>query len=202
MPPILLSRSYIARPGAPVIRHVDPAVFRARYFGACLACGFCRDACCDHGVDVDIATVGRIFAEGAAIEALVGVSRDRWFHGEVQDDLEAPGGAMLRTRSVGGACVFRNPAGRGCLLHAWALAAGLDYHDFKPMVSALFPVTFAEGVLCLSGELADGTLVCAGDGPTAYDAARGELEYYFGQDFVRELDALRDEDARAVSPSP
>jgi hypothetical protein len=188
---IQLSRPYRARGGAPVIRRVDAAVFTARYFARCLACGFCRDACCDHGVDVDIATVGRILAQGDALARRVGLPSARWFDGEVVDDDDAPGGAMLRTRAEGGGCVFRSRTGRGCELHAYAVETGQDYHELKPMVSTLFPITFAGGLLCLSEELTDGSLVCAGDGPTAYEAVRGELEYYFGADFVVELDSLR-----------
>ncbi len=60
----------------------------------------------------------------------------------------------------------------------------------KPMVSTLFPVTFGEGTLLCSEELVDGSLVCAGDGPTAYEMARSELAYYFGAELVGELDAL------------
>lgn len=185
-----LRRAYRARAGAPVIRRVDAAIFTARYFARCLACGFCRDACCDHGVDVDIATVGRILDQADAIEQRVGVPRARWFEGDVAEDPDAPGGAMLRTRVERGGCVFRSREGRGCLLHAHAMETGQDYHELKPMVSALFPLTFSEGLLCLSDELVDGSLVCASDGPTAYDGVREELAYYFGGELVAELDAL------------
>ena len=58
------------------------------------------------------------------------------------------------------------------------------------MVSTLFPVTFGDGALLCSDELHDGSLVCAGDGPTAYAMARAELEFYFGAELVAELDAL------------
>lgn len=187
---LALSRPYCARFGAPVIRRVDPAVFTARYFARCLSCGFCRDACCDHGVDVDIANVGRILAQSEAIARRVGVPSTGWFDPEMVDDPDAPGGAMLRTRAEGGRCVFRSRTGRGCELHAYAVDTGQDYHELKPMVSTLFPITFADGVLCLSEELVDGTLVCGGNGPTAYEAVREELEYYFGREFVEELDAL------------
>jgi hypothetical protein len=56
------------------------------------------------------------------------------------------------------------------------------------MVSSLFPVTFGSGTLLCSDELHDGTLVCAGDGPTAYEMARSELAFYFGAELVAELD--------------
>jgi len=93
-------------------------------------------------------------------------------------------------RVADGGCVFRSRTSRGCLLHAYAIETGQDYHLLKPMVSTLFPLTFSEGLLCLSSELEDGSLVCGGTGPTAYDAVRAELEYYFGGDLVRELDAM------------
>jgi hypothetical protein len=59
------------------------------------------------------------------------------------------------------------------------------------MVSSLFPVTFGGETLFCSEELLDGTLVCAGEGPTAYEMARPELAYYFGDEFVAELDGLQ-----------
>ena len=79
---------------------------------------------------------------------------------------------------------------RGCTLHALSLETNADYHDLKPMVSALFPVTFGGGSLLCSDELTEGSLVCAGDGPTAYEMARDELRYYFGEELVLELDAM------------
>ena len=60
----------------------------------------------------------------------------------------------------------------------------------KPRVSALFPVTFDDGVLDPSTEITDGTLVCGGQGPTLYRGVRLELAYYFGELLVRELDGL------------
>ena len=56
------------------------------------------------------------------------------------------------------------------------------------MVSTLFPVTFGDGALLCSDELTDGSLICAGDGPTAYEMARTELAWYFGEELTRELD--------------
>ena len=185
-----LSRPYVARHGAPLIARVDPQLFERRYFARCMGCGFCGDACCDHGVDADAPVVALVLARAAEIEPHVGVPRDQWFEAETEHDADAPGGWFRRTRVRDGRCVFRHRTGRGCVLHGFALGAGIDYHDVKPMVSTLFPVTFAEGTLFVSDELDDGTLVCAGDGPTAYEAARPELAYYFGEEFVAELDGL------------
>lgn len=195
---IPLARAYAARGGAPVIREVDPTIFQRRYFGHCLQCGFCRDACCQHGVDVSLAERDRILAHADALEALVGLSRDRWFTTSVTQDADFPGGAATRTAVVDGGCVFLRREGRGCTLHAFALERGDDYHTIKPMVSALFPITFGGGTLVCSEELVDGTLVCAGDGPTAYEMARDELAHYFGEAFVDELDLLAQSVASSV----
>ncbi|MEO8563180.1 MAG: hypothetical protein ABI601_13945 [bacterium] len=153
-----------------------------------MSCGFCADWCCSHGVDVSLRERDRILARANEIEATVRVPRAEWFIDVVTEDADFPGGAATRTAVVRGACVFLQRAGRGCTLHALALAAGEDYHAIKPMVSTLFPITFGDGKLLCSEELMDGSLVCGGTGPTAYEMARGELAHYFGDALVRELD--------------
>ena len=188
---IALSQAYVCILGAPVIRNVDPAIFTYRYFTHCMACGFCKDACCSYGVDIDIENVQRILALGEDFDAFVGTPRARWFTDRIWTDAEFPGGAQKRTRVKDGACVFLDREKRGCKIHGYSLAKGIDYHRLKPLVSTLFPVTFESGALVASGEVEDGSLICGGDGPTLYDGVRGELAYYFGEAFVVELDGLR-----------
>ena len=173
-----------------MVRWVDARIFRHRYFGHCLQCSFCGDACCNHGVDVALVERDRILAHAPALEPVVGLPSSSWFISATTSDADFPGGSATRTAVVDGRCVFRQRNARGCALHAFAISEGLDYHDVKPMVSALFPVTFGEGALLCSDELADSSLVCAGEGPTAYEMARAELAYYFGDDLVAELDAI------------
>ena len=186
-----LARRHASIHGAPVLARVDDAIFVRRYFMQCLSCRFCDDACCQHGVDVDEPTVKRILARADAIERAVGVPRDAWFEPGFTADDEHPGGRFTRTRvSRTGSCVFRARGRRGCALHAHALDAGFDYHDIKPMVSTLFPVTFDGGLLHPSSEIEDGTLVCAGSGATLYRGARDELRHYFGDGLIAELDAI------------
>jgi Fe-S-cluster containining protein len=180
------------------VRRIDDAIFLRRYFGHCVRCDFCRDDCCTHGVDVAVIERDRILARADELEPLVGVARERWFAATLVDDADFPGGRSTRTAVVDGACVFLRRGARGCVLHAAALAAGEDYHALKPMVSALFPVTFDDGALLCSNELRDGSLVCAGDGPSAYEMARAELGYYFGAALVEELDDL----AARTAPAP
>jgi hypothetical protein len=173
-----------------VVSEVDAAIFRRRYFGHCFSCSFCHDGCCDHGVDVSLVERDSILAHADELELRLGVPRDQWFDAGITADADFPGGACTRTALRDGGCVFRARGARGCALHAFALERGDDYHTIKPMVSTLFPLTFGEGALLCSDELVDESLICAGEGPTAYEMARAELRHYFGDELVIELDAL------------
>lgn len=187
---IALSRAYACVLGAPVIARIDERIFSLRYFARCMACGFCADQCCSYGVDIDLANIEALNALGADFEAFTGVTAAEWFTGEITRDPEFPSGAYARTRARDGKCVFVDRAGRGCRIHAYCLAKGLDYHRLKPLVSILFPVTFEHGALVPSPETLDDTLACNGDGETLYAGVRDELAYYFGRAFVAELDGL------------
>jgi hypothetical protein len=185
-----LSRSYAARWGVPVVDRVETAIFVHTYFAHCMQCSYCHDSCCSYGVDVDASNVARLEARAADIEAYTGIAKEGWFSGQWTEDPEFPGGRHTRTRILDGACVFRNPAARGCMLHSFALARGVDYHELKPMVSVLFPITFDEGLLHPSNEIGDRSLQCYNDGPTLYRGVRGEVSWYFGHSLVAELDEL------------
>ena len=58
---------------------MDEAIFTRRYFGYCLSCSFCGDACCMHGVDVSIVERDRILARAGDLEPLVRAPREQWF---------------------------------------------------------------------------------------------------------------------------
>lgn len=173
-----------------MVHAVDDAIFERRYFGHCMSCGFCADACCQHGVDVSLVELNRILARAPEIAERTGRDASTWFVPGMTDDADFPDGAATRTTVVDGRCVFLQRGTRGCVLHALSLETNADYHLLKPMVSALFPVTFGGGALFCSDELTDGSLVCAGDGPSAYEMARSELAYYFGEELVVELDTI------------
>ena len=186
---VRLSRDYTCVQGAPVIHSVDTGIFALRYFAKCMACSFCNDQCCSYGVDIDADNAERIVALGDDFAARVRVPRSEWFTDEVTEDPEFPSGRYVRTQSRNGKCVFHSGA-RGCVIHAYALEKGVDYHTLKPLVSTLFPATFDYGVLAACNEVHDKSLICSGEGQTIYQGTRDELAYYFGQDFVAELDIL------------
>jgi hypothetical protein len=187
---VRLSRAYACVFKQPVIHAIDTAIFRHRYFTRCMSCGFCKDQCCSYGVDIDVENMARLKADAGFAKA-VGIPQDQWFEDEITEDAEFPGGANGRTAAVNDACIFLDRENRGCKIHAYCLSAGIDYHQLKPLVSTLFPLTFSEGVLCPSSEVLDKSLICVDQGDVIYDGVRSELAYYFGPDFVAEIDALR-----------
>lgn len=211
-----LSRTYYCRYGVPVLDRVDADIFHLTYFARCMDCGFCQDACCQYGADVELLRLKAVEPYRAELEAYLGVPREEWFRDDPADvglvtDPDYPGGKYTRTQVVplpdgrsehnSVACVFLDPApgGRGCRLHRFALERGIDVHDIKPMVCLLFPVSFIDGLLCPAAEFdVAGDLICQGPGETVYRSARADILYYFGPDAVAELDELERAESRSA----
>jgi hypothetical protein len=191
MSTVPLARTYPSIWGRPVIRSVDPRIFRLRYYRRCMSCRFCGDQCCENGVDVDRDNAIRLASLGDAFERYVGVPKDSWFAGDPTADDEFPSRFYLRTRVSGTHCVFHDAGTRGCKIHAWCLRQGLDHRTLKPMVSLLFPVTFEQGALVPSTEVLDESLVCSGSGDSLYDGARDEIRFFFGPSLLDELDDVQ-----------
>lgn len=187
---IRLARDYPCRAGVPVIRSVDLAIFSLRYFMRCMACSYCHDQCCDHGVDIDVQNAHTLRSLGPDFASRIATPASEWFTSEVVRDPEFPSGGHVRTQVRNGKCVFVSKTGRGCAIHSYCLEKDIDYHTLKPLVSALFPITFEQGVLLPSREVIDGSLICGGEGASLYEGVRAEIEYYFGVELVAELDAL------------
>lgn len=190
--PFKLSRSYTSREGTPTVDSVDLNIFRLSYFSACLSCTFCGHSCCNWGVDIDVENVERIMKRKDELEAYLGTRSEDWFTNEWEIISDYPGGKSTRTRVVNGSCTFQNRETGACKLHSFALEKGFDYHEIKPLISSLFPLTFGDGLLCLGEELYEGSLICMGNGPSCYDAQRNEVLHYFGPELVAELDQIRD----------
>lgn len=194
-----LSRTYPNRHGVPPIDRVAAAIFFTTY-GCDFADPTCADACCAHGVSVDAEERQRILERAAELEAFLGIPQREWFDGIECVDPDAPGGHYVRTRVVAGGCVFLDRRDRGCRLHAYALATGRDYHELKPMLSALFPVTVEAGLLRPSAEVLDRSLFCHGSGTPLYAGTRTDLGYYYGPALLAELDELAQRWATGSAP--
>jgi Fe-S-cluster containining protein len=203
---VTLSRSYTCRFGAPVIDRVDPRIFSLTYFGKCMDCTFCKDACCQYGADIDMARVAAMEEYQKELEEYLDLPRADWFREDpedcgILDEAEYPSGKYTRTqvwelpegRSPHNewACVFLDRQGRGCRIHRFALERGIQVHEIKPMVCLLFPVSFNQGVFVPAVEFdIEDELVCQGPGDTLYESARADIEWYFGSDMIKELDEL------------
>ena len=199
---IQLSKAYPSRYGAPVIDRVDTAIFEMKYFAHCMACTFCKDWCCWFGADVDLENVKRLEARSNELEQYTRIPRDDWFDKEdIIEDYQAPGELWFRTNATSGACVFLNRSTRGCMLHSFSIEKNIDYHELKPFVCAIFPLSFEDGLLVHADEVEDQSLVCAGQGPSLFEGVRSELFYYFGSEFVAELDDLLNRQAEKISQS-
>jgi len=185
-----LSQFYPSRYGTPVIGSVETDIFRIKYFTHCSSCTFCNDWCCSFGVDVDVQNLRRIEAHTVELEHYTGIPKERWFEQEFTFDEEYPGGSCTRTQTDEKGCVFLNKNGRGCLLHSYSIEKGIDYHELKPLISCLFPLTYDDGALVPAVEVDDKTLVCLDSGLTLYRGVRDEVQYYFGESLVAELDEL------------
>jgi ferredoxin len=205
-----VGRGFLSRDGAPLVRAVDTSIFALRWTGACMSCGYCVDACCAWGIDVDLQALAAIERDATAIAALCGNHPDSWFAGPAVLDPEYPGGGYRRAAVQNGRCVFHLRRGRGCAIHARAIAAGRDYHEAKPFYSTIFPLTIHEGILGPAAELREGWLICAGRGPTAWEAGRDEIRWWFGDALVEDIERLASaiaadavfESAEAPTPGP
>jgi Fe-S-cluster containining protein len=187
---IQLSQAYRCRYGVPVISGVDTAIFVKTFYGECMECTFCHDACCQYGADVTALDHANIQAQADELEDYLGLPRGRWFTHSWQVEADWPGGKATGTRVEDERCVFLNRQGRGCRLHSYAMEKGIDVHEIKPMVCLLWPVTWWEGVLQPSNEIVDNDLICLGPGQTCYRSSRNDIAYYFGAHLVSELDGL------------
>ncbi|MGL4423402.1 MAG: YkgJ family cysteine cluster protein [Gemmataceae bacterium] len=211
-----LSRAYVCRFGAPVLDRVDPRIFQLTYFGKCMDCTFCHDACCQYGADIEMPRVEALDKIKDELEAYMKVPREWWFRDDPEDvgilpEPEYPGGAYTRTgvtdlpegRSAHNeyACVFLDPAGRGCMIHRFALERGIQVHEIKPLVCLLFPLSFDQALLKPAYEFEVEDLICQGPGPTLYESAKDDVRWYFGEELVAELDAMQREFPPTETPS-
>jgi tetratricopeptide (TPR) repeat protein/Fe-S-cluster containining protein len=187
---IALRHPYAASNGPLTISFVNRDIFLKKYFTHCLECDFCQDSCCSYGTDIDTLNMKNLTEVKEEILPFIRQSDQDWFKPELTYDAEFPGNQYSRTTVLGDRCIFISKDQRGCGLHRYAIAKGKDYHSIKPFVCTLFPVTFGNGILTTSDELDDNSLACAGSGYSAYRGVRKELEYYFGNEFVRELDEI------------
>ena len=188
---IPLSKEYLSANLAISFVHRD--IFLKKYFAHCLECNFCHDWCCSFGADIDIQNLERIQQQRGEILPFVRPLEGEWFEAEYSYYEEYAGNQYTRINTQGPRCVFISKDQRGCGLHRYAISRQMDYHEIKPLVCILFPLSFSQGILSLAEEMDDNSLVCSGPGYSAYQSMRHELEFYFGRELVEELNGVQKE---------
>ncbi len=188
---VKLSKTYKSREGKPVLREIDTDIFSIKCYSSCMSCHLCKDDCCKEGAIADVENVKKILKNEEFLKDKVDIN-PKYFFKEVFRDEDFPSGKGTFIPEKNGSCIFINKKGRGCRLHTLLVSQHRDYHELKPIICCLFPVSFEKGELCPAPEFNNKNFICLEGGSSLYDASRNELKYYFGEDFVRELDKIRD----------
>jgi Fe-S-cluster containining protein len=148
------------------------------------------DACCQYGVDVDLAERDAILEHRGEIEALLepAAASRPWFTTDVRIDPDFPSGQHVRTVRHGEGCLFLAHDRRGCAVHRAAIAGGWDMRGVKPHVCRLFPASYDADTILLSDDYSDYSCAQSPEAPTVYRVAREALADIFGAALVVALD--------------
>lgn len=148
------------------------------------------DACCQYGVDVDVAERDRILGRAEQIRELLvpAAGAQPWFTETERVDPDFFSGRHVRSTRFGDGCVFLAHDRRGCAIHRASIEGDWDYRGTKPHVCRLFPLTYTGDLLCLSDDYVDYSCSEIPDTPTVYRAARETLGEIFGDPLIAELD--------------
>ncbi|HVV85046.1 MAG TPA: hypothetical protein VHE35_18405 [Kofleriaceae bacterium] len=149
------------------------------------------EACCQYGADVDLTERDAILGHADQLRALLtpGAREAPWFTTEVQEDPDYPSGRHVRTATYQGGCVFLSHDRRGCAIHRAALEGGWDFHQVKPHICRLFPLSYEDDAFCLSDDYVDYDCADRPGAPSVYRVARETIAAVFGDALVAALDA-------------
>lgn len=189
----------------PKYKQVAVSVFTKRLAPDCMthkcttmATGVQRnDVCCQYGCDVDLDEKARIEARAGAVRARLSpaVQDLPWFEPELYPDADYPSGAVVRSATYDGLCIFLQHDQRGCALHRTALEEGWALGDIKPAICRLFPLSWMTDAIVVADEYMEYS--CAHvEGPTLYRISRDAIGELFGAELVTAMDAV---EAQAIA---
>jgi Fe-S-cluster containining protein len=184
---IKLNHEYPSRYKVPIIKYVDDTIFTQHSFCS-LNCmkDKCKDLCCYRGEDISESEIAKIIKYKKQLQPLLTIPLEQCFGLAFTNDEDYPSGSYTRTKVINNKCVFLKD--KGCILHTIAISNGVDFHGIKPISGSLFPVSFNYGLLQPSHEITWNLDDCHTYGKTLYHSARNDLKYYFGDEFISELD--------------
>ncbi len=150
------------------------------------------DACCQYGVDVDLAERDGILRHADQIRTILNedIRSLPWFETDEKEDIDFPSGKFVRTKTHGGGCLFLQHDLRGCSIHRASIEAGWDFHGIKPHVCRLFPMSYDNEAIVMSDDYADYSCAFEADTPSVYQVGREDLKAIFGNELVIALDAV------------
>jgi Fe-S-cluster containining protein len=148
------------------------------------------DACCQYGVDVDVAERDAILEHADELRALLRdeVAGAPWFEDHESRDPDFPSGRYVRTKTHQGGCIFLAHDRRGCAIHRAAIENGWNIDGVKPHVCRLFPLSYESDAIVLSDDYADYSCTLDGSAPSVYQVSRAALAEIFGHALVVALD--------------
>jgi Fe-S-cluster containining protein len=148
------------------------------------------DACCQYGVDVDVAERDAILDHAGELRALLRdeVAEAPWFDDRESEDADFPSGRFVRTRTHQGGCIFLAHDRRGCAIHRAAIEGNWNIHGVKPHVCRLFPLSYESDAIVLSDDYADYSCTLDRSAPSVYQVSRAALAEIFGLGLVVALD--------------
>lgn len=158
------------------------------------------DACCQYGVDVDLAERDAILTRTGEIARLLvpAAAASPWFVGAEKVDPDFPSGRHVRTATFGDGCLFLAHDRRGCAIHRAAIEGGWDMRGTKPHVCRLFPLSYDSDSIVLSDDYADYSCARDSSAPTVYRVGRDALGDIFGAELVAAMDAAE----KSIAASP
>lgn len=153
------------------------------------------DACCQYGVDVDVAERDAILEHAGELRALLRgeAAAAPWFDARESEDADFPSGRFVRTRTHQGGCIFLAHDHRGCAIHRAAIEGGWNIHGVKPHVCRLFPLSYESDAIVLSDDYADYSCTLDRGAPSVYQVSRATVAEIFGLALVAALDAAEAE---------
>lgn len=173
-----------------MVHSVAPEIFTQPYNMIC-GSGTCGK-CCFFGVWVEMDRAVKILSLGDKLASYCRVPRKRWFLNHARWDNQSKSGLWIGTRRDETCCVFFQET--GCGIHRYCVENGLSVYSLKPMMCVLFPLSISgtaeNGLLEVHRSGYPFPLPCRTGGSTPFRTGKEDLRYYFGNDFVRELEVV------------
>jgi Fe-S-cluster containining protein len=195
----------------PRFRHVEAEIFTRTLVADCMT-HQCQnlaprraqlDACCQYGADVDVRERDAILSHADQLRSLLRpeAAAAPWFTEQEEIDVDYPSGRHVRTAVFGDGCVFLAHDQRGCAIHRASIEGDWDFHNIKPNICRLFPLTYDTDSILISDDYRDYSCAFEAHAPTLYRVQRSTLGAIFGIELVTAMDAV-EASLRVVSAVP